>query len=163
MTMKTRAFETVRDVLVVHDLNSLDSILCEEGELGEALRELNPDAPQEVNEAIEQLVYDWNRNECVTDLMTYLGIEIRNVDSNAFVYECVGRYNDEVYRSVRRRISALWGFNYEDIHNIDWSESHDILVGDAIVTSPMVVDYEVSINGRLFSYSTDFTRNCLTY
>jgi hypothetical protein len=160
--MKTKKFEATIDALVIRDLNSLESILCDEGELAEALRGLNPDAPQEVYDAIEQLAFAWENDECVIDLMKYLGVEIRQVEEGAFVYECVGHYNDETYNSVRNRIANLWGFDPDDIDNIDWNESHDVFVGDTIVTSPVAVDYEVAINGRLVSFATDFTRNYLT-
>ena len=162
MTNKMHKFEDNKTAISIIDRNSLEGIVCDESELEDALRELNPDAPEEVNEAIEQLVYDWNRNECVADLMTYLGIEIRNVDKDAYTYECVGHYNDETYGSVLNRVAALWGFEPSDIVNVDWFECHSILVGDDLVTTPTAVDYEVLQDGRYVSYSTDFTHNHFT-
>ena len=162
MTTKTHMFEAIDNALVIYDRNSLESVLCDESELAEALTELNPDAPQEVNDAIEQLAFAWENDECVTDLMSYLGIEIRNVDESAFSYEYVGRYNDETYDSVKRRIAALWGFDTKEIINIDWLECRTAFDGDMWVTTPIAADYEIADGSGLKSYSTDFVRNYCT-
>ena len=162
MTNTTHTFETNTDALVVIDLVSLEGIMCDEDGLEEALRELNPDAPQDVVEAIKQLAFSWKNDECVTDLMTYLNVDIKEVEEGAFEYEYEGRFHDETCESIKRRISAIWGFDTGDIINIDWLECRTAFIGGVLVTTPIAVDYEVLIGGRYDSYSTDFVRNHCT-
>lgn len=162
MTTTTHTFEASTDALVVIDLVSLEGIMCDEDGLEEALRELNPDAPQDVVGAIEQLAFSWKNDECVADLMAYLNVDIKEVETGAFDYEYEGRFHDETYDSIKRRISAIWGFDAEDIISIDWLECRIVSDGDFWVITPMEVDYETLIGGRYESYSTDFVRNHCT-
>lgn len=167
MKATTKSYIAKTDqTIVVIDKSTNEGIVCAESDLAEALRELNPDASQEIEDAISEFAEAYSRNECIGDYLAYFNVSIDTLPEEAVTYEYElegSYYGGETYESIRNRIAALWGFDSSDIDFIDWIEEYTIIDGNMHIGTPQAVDYVIKTEGgREVSYATNFVRNYLT-
>lgn len=167
MKATTKSYIAKTDqTIVVIDKSTNEGIVCAESDLAEALRELNPDASQEIEDAISEFAEAYSRNECIGDYLAYFNVSIDTLPEEAVTYEYElegSYYGGETYESIRSRIAALWGFDSSDIDFIDWIEEYTIIDGNMHIGTPQAVDYVIKTEGgREVSYATNFVRNYLT-